>query len=88
MLNFHETKERPRVKNRSKLDLWIEKKITIASVSILLKYLFSRFDLFITMRILRAIKTKGGGVITIQNLMAKFIVRKECIALRFETKFS
>lgn len=37
------------------------KKFTIASVSILLKYLFSRFDLFITMRILRAIKTKEGG---------------------------
>lgn len=62
VLNFHETKERQRAKNRSKLDLWIEKKFTIASVSILLKYLFSRFDLFITMRILRAIKTKGGGV--------------------------
>lgn len=61
VLNFHETKERQRAKKRSKLDLWIEKKFTIASVSILLKYLFSRFDLFITMRILRAIKTKEGG---------------------------
>lgn len=89
VLNFHETKERQRAKNRSKLDLWIEKKFTIASVSILLKYLFSRFDLFITMRILRAIKQRGGGgIITIQNLIAKFIVRKKCIALRFETKFS
>lgn len=54
-------KERLRVKNWLKFDLWIEKKIIIVFVSILLKYLFSRFDLFIIMWILRVIKIKGGG---------------------------
>lgn len=58
-------KERLRVKNWLKFDLWIEKKIIIVFVSILLKYLFSRFDLFIIMWILRVIKIKGGGGVII-----------------------
>lgn len=66
VLNFHETKELPRAKikhhktKQNSIFVWIEKKrFIIVSKSILLKYLFSRFELCINiMRFLRAIKTK------------------------------